>query len=98
MNALHNGFNENNINQHLLTKKNNYVIQGKEIESKQNSSKRKMNNIYSFENKKNDIIHDKIKKNNVQISKISNNSKNQKEKNNIHYFINRSNSNRYKRK
>ena len=48
---IHNGFDENNINQYLLTKKNTYVNE-KEIKTNHNSNKRKMNNIYSFENKK----------------------------------------------
>ena len=94
---IHNGFDENNINQYLLTKKNNYVNE-KEIKTNHNSNKRKMNNIYYFENKKNDINNDKIIKNNLQMSKISSNSKNHKEKRNIHNSMNRSNSIRYKRK
>ena len=90
-------FNDNNINQPLLTKNNaftNYIINDKNINIHAPTNRNIANfNINSSGNKKNNDIM-----NNPQMSKISSNFLSINENNFVCYNMNRSNSNRYKKK
>ena len=93
-------FNDKNMNQPLLRVNNSNIshkgIQN-EIQSLHNSSKRKLKSNISG-NKNIEIFDDKQKHNKYKRSEIANIFQIQKENNHYCYNINRSNSNRYKRK
>lgn len=93
-------FNDKNMNQPLLRVNNSNIshkgIQN-EMQSLHNSSKRKLKSNISG-NKNIEIFDDKQKHNKNKRSEIANIFQIQKENNHYCYNINRSNSNRYKRK
>lgn len=93
-------FNDKNMNQPLLRVNNSNIshkgIQN-EMQSLHNSSKRKLKSNISG-NKNIEIFDDKQKNNKYKRSEIANIFQIQKENNHYCYNINRSNSNRYKRK
>lgn len=93
-------FNDKNMNQPLLRVNNSNIshkgIQN-EMQSLHNSSKRKLKSNISG-NKNIEIFDDKQKHNKYKRSEIANIFQIQKENNHYCYYINRSISNRYKRK